>query len=439
MADWYIWSGATGAGTGADWANAFVNLTSISTKAAGDNFYVAHDHAQTAAAITTITSPGTDASPCRIMCVDRAGTVPPVEADLRTTATVTTTGNFSITLAGSVSDCYGITFTCADGTANAAASYNNTAGRACKFRSCTFRTASTGTGAIQRFNSGGTSNFTILDNCSFEFKHIGQYMFHMGGRIHWRNSPTAIIGATFPTNLFRWGAAGRWIMEGVNLSGFISKTLCDSSVSTQDSWLLFKDCSIGGSTIPMIAPTSQSWGGVEAYVVRTGTLDVQYTNSKISYAGQVRAEISPRRNGGASDGVQPIGWTIVTTANVEFDLPFECLPITVWNDTIGTPKTLTIEGIWGTAGTPTNADIWIDVYYLGTSGTSLATKATTMKTAFISANTSYPAGSGTWTGSTNKFAMSVTFTPQEKGFITVYVMAAKVSTTFYIDPKPVLT
>ena len=31
-------------------------------------------------------SPGTAASPCRIICVNRAGTVPPVSADLRATA-----------------------------------------------------------------------------------------------------------------------------------------------------------------------------------------------------------------------------------------------------------------------------------------------------------------------------------------------------------------
>jgi hypothetical protein len=35
--------------------------------------------------------------------------------------------------------------------------------------------------------------------------------------------------------------------------------------------------------------------------------------------------------------------------------------------------------------------------------------------------------------------MSVTITPQEKGPITIYVKAAKISSTFYVDPKPVIT
>jgi hypothetical protein len=34
--------------------------------------------------------------------------------------------------------------------------------------------------------------------------------------------------------------------------------------------------------------------------------------------------------------------------------------------------------------------------------------------------------------------MLATFTPQEKGPLTIYVRAAKASSTFYIDPKPIV-
>jgi len=104
VADYYVWSGATGAGTGADWANAYVNLqTAFSGKTAGDVFYVAHDHVQTQASALALTSVGTEAAPSRVYCVDRAGSVPPVEADLRTTAQISTTVASAITLAGSIS------------------------------------------------------------------------------------------------------------------------------------------------------------------------------------------------------------------------------------------------------------------------------------------------------------------------------------------------
>lgn len=85
MANHYVWSGATGGATGADWADAYLTLAAAATgSVAGDTFYVAHDHAETQASAMTITFPGTEASPNRVYCVDRAGSVPPVAADLRT-------------------------------------------------------------------------------------------------------------------------------------------------------------------------------------------------------------------------------------------------------------------------------------------------------------------------------------------------------------------
>jgi hypothetical protein len=145
------------------------------------------------------------------------------------------------------------------------------------------------------------------------------------------------------------------------------------------------------------------------------------------------------RTGGATDGTTPIAWKIVTTANSEWEFPFECLPISIWNETVGSAITVTVQGIWGGGAVPLNDEIWIDVEYLGTSGFPLATKATCTKADGLAAGTNLPAGSGTWGGSTTKFALAATFTPREKGPLTIYVRAAKVSSTFYVDPKPVVT
>src|SRR3990167_3028291 len=101
MANVYVRSGAAGAGTGADWGNAYTTLAAaLGAKAAGDDFWVADDHAETQASALTAVAPGTSASPNRIICVDRAGSVPPVSADLRTSATISTTGNNGIALQG---------------------------------------------------------------------------------------------------------------------------------------------------------------------------------------------------------------------------------------------------------------------------------------------------------------------------------------------------
>ena len=86
---------------GSSWANAFTTLTTaFATEVAGDTLYVAHDHAESTASAVTLTSSGTVANPTKVICVNRAGSVPPVSADRRATAQVTTTGTASITFAG---------------------------------------------------------------------------------------------------------------------------------------------------------------------------------------------------------------------------------------------------------------------------------------------------------------------------------------------------
>src|SRR3990167_8483049 len=63
------------------------NAVASTWGAAGDTFYVADDHTYTYGANTTLTFPGTAASPNKLLCVRvTGGTVPPVSADLKVVA-----------------------------------------------------------------------------------------------------------------------------------------------------------------------------------------------------------------------------------------------------------------------------------------------------------------------------------------------------------------
>ena len=101
--------------------------------------------------------------------------------------------------------------------------------------------------------------------------------------------------------------------------------------------------------------------------------------------------------------------------------------------------TATVQGIWGGGAVPNNDDIWCDVEYLGSSGSPLASFVNDGKADILASNAAQDAGSGTWGGSTTKFKLNVTFTPQQKGWILLRVKAAKASSTFYIDPKITLS
>ena len=101
MAIYYVYSGAGGSNNGSSWANAFTTLTTaFATEVAGDTLYVAHDHAESTAAQSRSRRPARLPNPTKVVCVNRAGSVPPVSADRRATAQVTTTGALDINLSG---------------------------------------------------------------------------------------------------------------------------------------------------------------------------------------------------------------------------------------------------------------------------------------------------------------------------------------------------
>lgn len=433
MANYYVYSGAGGAATGADWANAFLSLaTAMSGKTAGDIFWVAHDHAESNAAVFSCASPGTEAIPCKVYCVNRAGSVPPVEADLRTTATITVTGTFNMAMTGTVSECYGITFSGGTGATATNINVASTANRTWRFVNCVFKLGNTGSSG--RINMGGAAaNQTILENCQFQFGSTGQAI-SATGKVIWKNTPNAIIGPTYPTGLLLCATNGSFFLEGIDLSGFTGSLFAYAAFN---SFITAKDCKFGSGTLNG-SLISGSYG-MDVIAIRCDSADTNYKAVRANYYGEQTVETTIVRTGGASDGTTPFAAKIITNTTPKWELPFEALPITIWNETIGTPITVTIQGIWGGGAVPTNKDIWIDVEYLGTSGFPLALKATSTVANGLATASNNPAGSGTWGGSTTKFAMSVTFTPQEKGPITIYVKVGLASSTFYFDPKPVIT
>lgn len=432
MANVYVYSGAGGAGTGADWTNAYTRLdTALTAKAAGDVFWVAHDHAETSASAVTMTSPGTEATPCRIICVSRSGSVPPVAADLATTATVTSTGASAMAMAGSVSICYGIIFNCGTGGTVANLTIANTAGRSWRCEACAFRLINTATA------SRITPISTIWENCTVQFGNASQGIAgSANGRFVWKNTTSAITGATIPSSLVTTMSQCTSLWEGVDVSALTSGKFIMTLVSNTGT-LILKNCKLS-STASLTTGTGGS-GGSELQLIDCDSGDVHYRTERHNFLGDQTVETTIVRSGGASDGTTAISWKLVTTADSETEFPFEALPITIWNDTTGSSKTLTVQGIWGGGAVPLNTDIWIDVYAKTTSGFPIVTKYSSGRATPLTAGSNCSSGSGSWGGSTTSFSMAVSFTPAEKGPITVYVRAGLASSTFYIDPKVIVT
>ncbi len=436
MANVYVRSGAGGAATGADWANAYLTLAAATAaKAAGDVFWVAADHAETQASVITITAPGTVTSPNQILCAVHTGSVPPVSADLRTTATISTTGANSITLNGFFY-CYGITF-----QPNSAAAGGGggvvlaaTAGNQQQYKNCAFRMLSTAASNITM----GNQTYLRLDNCTARWGHASGFISLGRSRFEWVNTPTAIDAAgTLPTTLFSNGGTSPLLvmLEGVDLSALSAKTIFSSFAAPVNA--LLKDCKLPAS-ITISAAQAGGVGQGDVTLIRCDSGAVNYRNEKHNYAGAQTTETTIVRTGGASDGTQSVAFKVITTANSRWADPFTCIPITIWNDTSGSSVTATVYGIWGGGAVPNKEDIWIDVEYLGSALTPQGSFISSGN-ADILATAANTSDASVWGGSTTAFKMAVTFTPGMKGPLTVYVRCAKLSSTFYIDPKVVLT
>jgi hypothetical protein len=432
----YVYSGAAGAGTGADWANAYLTIKAAAEAAgtaAGDSIWVAHDHAETGAVLLTVTCKNSKAAPGTIACVDRGGSLPPVAADLRTTATVTTTGASGLTLTGAAdgpTTWQGIVFNCGTGAVTAGIVIGASTSSVNSFRNCAFKKlGTTGTNSAISYNGS-----CLLDNCTMQFGSITDGISTSGLRTSWINTPAAIAGAVFPTVLFGGATAGiEAILRGVDLSA-ITGTLVPLVAPTACRDIKFIGCKLGAGVVVSAPQTSPGGGKVTLIDCDSGATN--YRNEKYSFGGVQTTETTIVRTGGASDGTTPISWKIVTDANARWHIPFESLPIAVWSDTTGA-KTVSIYGYWDNASVPNNDDIWIEVEGLTSAGSPISSIASSGKTSFLDASAAIPSDTSTWGGgdTTIRFKTSAGLTTAMKGPITVTVKAARASSTFYIDPK----
>lgn len=434
MAHKYVYSAAAGAATGADWANAYLTLAAAFTgSAAGDDIWVAHDHAETQASAMTLTSPGTVSNPCKVHCVNRSGSVPPVAADLATTATIATTGNNALTFASGYAYIRGIIFRDGSGAVSAAMSLLTSTG-GLVLDQCGLEIVSTGASVLNIGASSATNYDVKLINTRVKFGGVTQNIVVSTSTFRWEGGSVDASGSA-PTTLFvGTGNRGAILVQDVDLSHLGSgKTLVGALGATAQ--FRFVNCKLGASVAKVTAPTVP---GPRISFVRCDSGSTNYTEDEFDHYGTLSTETTIVRTGGASDGTTPIAHKIVTGADAKWINPFRSKPIIFWNE--GTSAiTVTLEGIWGGGAVPNNDDIWFEAEYLDDASTPLGAIATTGKASHLAAGAPIAAGSGTWGGSTTKFAMSATFTPDKKGPIALYVKAGAASSTFYIDPKPVVT
>jgi len=431
MANIYVDSAAAGLNNGTSWANAYTSFnTAIGTVTNADTVWLKSTHAEGSAsnlAFNCPTSPG-----LRILCAGDASEPP---TSLGTGALVDTTGSLAF---NGYLYCYGVTFK----NVFADLALNSTfvgTGHGMRFESCTFW-LNRSTGAQRLLvgylghSSNGSADFRLWD-CTVRFAHTGSTITPRCGQTIITGLTIDSAGST-PTTLFSLsnsGAESSAIIEGCDLSSETFTNLIGVNTDTNGSCIV-RNCKLPAS-VTLVSGTYDQPGMPEVQIMNCDDGDTQYVLYFAQYAGTVAEETTIVRTGGASQSRK-----MVSNANALFpSYPLRGPEIVRYNSTVGSSITVTLEFVHDSATALKNDEFWIDVQYQGTSGFPLALFASSAKADVLAtaADTTDSSESWTTTGMSNPNTRkcTVTFTPQEAGYLYVVPHLAKASTTVYYDPE----
>ena len=426
---------------------------------AGNTLYVGDNHAESQATAISITSTGVGTNTIsKVLCHNRLGSYPPVAGDLTTGATISTTAAVNISWASTNNSfyVYGLTFKAGVGATatadillapQASANQQNWM----LFDNCSFWIATTS--AINSFIQVGQTgafsfNICIFNNCTVKFANVNQFITPNFVQFIWQNTGQILAaGSSLPIFLIApTGTSGNFnnvILEALDLSQ-ITGAIWSGATNATLTNLLIKDCKVDAATT-IVTPLST---GMNVQTVRCDSGATGYKSARYAFEGTETTETAITRVGGSIDPTgQAQSRKIVTTASAQWLRPFKAEPYAIWNSTTGTNVTVTIYGTINSASLPNNDDIWLEIEYLGSSATPLGKIVNTTKISLLANNAAVASDGSTWNGGGSgagwsPFKLVATLSspqPGMAGYIHVRVRAAKLSTTFYIDPQVVLT
>lgn len=423
------------ADNGTTWALAKATVAgAAAVDAAGDAVWVSQAHAESVATMAAAWA-GTNASP--VVVVGAADSAEPPTAT-SSASSITITGT-SATWTGATY-AYGLSFLLTSAS-SMTATFNGVSGFAQVFEACQFAFLGAGSGSALAFgaSAGSSHGLTTLIDCGFRFAAAGQSIAVYRDTLIKGGSWTA--GGTSPTGVFALAGGGRPAtlrVDGFDFSALSPTVNLVKSISEGGAKAIFRNCRLPDSWTGALITSGQAKLGSRVEMHNCDSGDSNYRMWVEDYAGSVTTDTTVVRTGGASDGVTPLSWRMSTGANVAYPASALVSPeIVRRQDGTGSPITVTVEVI--TDGvTLTDAECWLEVQYLGTSGYPLALHATDAKAGVLAATAAQSSSTAAWTttglASPTKQALSVTLTPAEAGVLIAVVKLAKPGATVYVDP-----
>jgi len=446
-----VWTEITGQET-YNWAAPFARLRiAFPWSLAGDKFFVYSGHAEDETVLGTypFTMPtGSMANPCIIQVVTKASaTIPPLGTDAVTvaTASIGVSANYAGFYFSGSFVCGGILFYSNTGTSQSDTQWGQSGLCLQEFTNCGF--------AFQGMPCAGVFGPVVRvkpsivrwTNTNFYSSVVGTtFSYGAGCTFLWRgggivSSISASAGAisyaigVAPTSLFvAANYGGQAMFDGVDLSLMgAGKTIM--ALAADNDYLKITNCKLNASVTVATQPVS---AGPLTDVVSSDAAN-SYRTERYAYAGVLTTSVAIYHTGGANDGINNLSWKMDTTAwgagtYCSRVAPLESLETFDWSDgSAAHTVTMYLTGIAGL----TNADVWIEVEYLGTAGVPISKLLSTAPANQITAGTALTTG-GAWTGglAANYSITTPSFTTQGPGMVRVVVKLAK-RTTIYVDPK----
>lgn len=445
MATLRVDSAATGAANGTTWADAYTTLAAaLTASTAGDDIWVASTHSENPGSAQTWTL-GTLAAPTKVYCVTVSGASS--QSGTTSGAVCATNGGFAITINGS-GYIYGVEIAPGNGGAvNAGLVFGGTT-NVVTLDSGKVNMNSTSSSSDINMAGNGGGQYRFI-NCGLRFGGVGQNFLVSNNSLLILGA-SVISGSASPNSMIVT-SGGRGANVEVRDSDF---SIFGTGFDVIEASTFVGSCVLANNRMP------DSWAGTLTSATPTApgsrilmhNSDSADTNNRLweeSYIGSVQSNGSIYNDAGADDG-SAVGysWQMVTTANAEFPAhTLQSPEIVKWNETTGSSLTVTVEIVHdsqgaGTSGALLNSEIWLQVEYLSSTTRPLGAMLTDRVDADNSGNllataADQASSSATWTGDAAGWdtqKLSVTFTPQCKGYVHARVMLAKASTTVYVDP-----
>lgn len=434
MANIYVRStDGSDADNGSTWALAKATIAGAAgIDAAGDVVYVSSSHNESPATAQIWAWAGTLASPVRILSVDDSAEPPTTYS---AGAQVSCQDNLTIANTGAVTIA-GLELKCGFGVST---SKNMTmspgVGVTIFLRDCVLRCETTNVTSI--IQVGGNNGYVEWEDVDVKMNGTAHRIDVSSGNFIW-NGGALLSGSITASTFFGAVAVGSTVrISGLDLSNASSSVNLFNSTNRQVS-VICRNIRLPASWSGSFYSGTPGVGSrFEFYNCDVG--DTNYRLHVADYFGTIVSETTVVRSGGASDGVTPLAWKLVSSSTVAYRYYALSTPEIVADVTsTGSSLTATVEIITDNV-TLTDAECWLEIQYLGTSGYPLSSFASDAKSDLIGSASNQATSTETWTttGLTTpvKQKLSVTFTPQEAGFVHAVVKLAKPSTTVYVDPK----